>query len=73
MSSQHFPKSVTQARFEQHEDQFERLAAELAKSKQVGQSSVSAVYENIGELRFELEAFEDRERETRLLCEKNKE
>ena len=73
MASQHFPKSVTQARLEQHEDEFERLASELTKSKQTGKQSIAAVYENIGELRMEMDSLEARERQTRVEGDKSKE
>ena len=68
-----FPKSVTQSRLEQHENQFERLNAELGKSKKAGQTAASNLLEQIGEMRFELEAIESRERETRMQSESNRE
>jgi chromosome segregation ATPase len=68
-----FPKSVTQSRLEQHEDQFSRLSSELNKSKEAGAKSMAGIYENIGELRFEVEALEGRERDTRMLAERNRE
>ncbi len=69
----HFPKSVTQSRLEQHDNEFENITAQLAESKQVGRQSIAAVYESMGELRFEVEALEGRERDTRLLAERNRE
>lgn len=67
-----FPKSVTQSRLEQHEQQFERMNAELGKSKKAGQTAASSLLEQIGEMRFELEALEGQERETRMQSESNR-
>ena len=73
MAESTFPKSVTQARLEQHEEQFERMNRELGKSKAAGHTATHALYESMGEMRFELEAIEGRERETRLQVEQNME
>ena len=73
MAESTFPKSVTQTRLEQHEEQFERMNRELGKSKAAGHSATQSMYESMGELRFELEAMEGRERETRLQVEQNRE
>ena len=66
-----FPKSVTQSRLEAHDQQFHNVLDILAKSKETGAASIASVYESLGELRFEVEAVESRERDTRLLGERN--
>ena len=68
-----FPKSVTQARLAQHEDEFERLASELSRSKKSGAAAVLAVNERVGELALNLDELEARERDTRNQGDKNKE
>ena len=67
-----FPKSVTQARLEEHDRQFTNVLSLLSKSKETGQNSVQALYENIGELRFSQDAIESSNRDTRLLAERNR-
>ena len=65
-------KSVTQTRLDQHEDRFERVLTELQKSKEVGSQGLNHLKENIGELKYEFEALESTQRDTRLVAERNK-
>jgi len=65
-----FPKSVTQARLEDHDRQFHNVLSLLQKAKETGAKNIDKVYESIGELRFEVEAVESRERDTRMLSER---